>query len=109
MVGLAGLPVRDTPHWWEELIAIPDVEDPRRLAWKIHASFLILVVRYEALLNQDYTMSPAPKCLTRGRFLPDDLSGPPKERKMVGHQDATADELAEKDLAEGHLYMCNLP
>ena len=64
----------DTPHWWEELTAIPKVEDPRRLAWKIHASFLIPAVRCEALLNQDYTMPPAPKCLTRGRFLPDDPS-----------------------------------
>ena len=22
----------NTPHWWGELVAIPDVEDPRRLA-----------------------------------------------------------------------------
>ena len=62
----------DTPHWWGELATIPDVEDPSKLAQKIPASFLILVVRCEALLNQDYTMPPAPKCLTRSRFLPDD-------------------------------------
>ena len=29
----------DTPHWWVELTAIPNVEDPRKLAQKIHASF----------------------------------------------------------------------
>ena len=22
----------DTPYWWEELIAIPEVEDPKKLA-----------------------------------------------------------------------------
>ena len=56
----------DTPHWWAELIAIPEVEDPR--------SFLIPAFRCEALPSQDYTMSPAPKCLTKGSFLPDDPS-----------------------------------
>ena len=29
----------DTPHWWEELTTIPDVEDIWRLAQKIWASF----------------------------------------------------------------------
>ena len=55
----------DTPHWWMELTAIPEVEDLGRLAWKICTSFLNPVVTYEA---------PVPKCLTRGRFLPDDPS-----------------------------------
>ena len=64
----------DTPHWWAELTAIPEVEDPRKLAQKIHASFLIPAVRCEALQSQDYTMPPAPKCLTRGRCLPNDPS-----------------------------------
>ena len=50
----------DTLHWWGELVAIPGVEDPRRLAQKIWVSFLIPVVRCEALLNQDYTMPPPP-------------------------------------------------
>ena len=39
----------DTPHRWGELTAIPDVEDLRRLAQKICASFLIPVVRCETL------------------------------------------------------------
>ena len=39
----------DTPHWWAELTTIPEVEDPRKLAQKIHASCLILAVRCEAL------------------------------------------------------------
>ena len=62
----------DTSHWWGELTAIPDVEDLNRLAQKIHTSFLIPVVRCETLQNQDYTTSPAPKCLSRNRFLPND-------------------------------------
>ena len=62
----------DTLHWWGEVTTIPDVEDPRRLAQKICASFLIPVVRFETLLNQDYTACPAPKCLSRSRFLPND-------------------------------------
>ena len=62
------------PYWWKELTTIPEVGDPKMLAQKIQASFKIPVVRGEALQNQDYTMSPAPQCLTRGRFLPDDPS-----------------------------------
>ena len=64
----------DTPHWWGELTSIQDVEDLKRLAQKICASFLILAVRCETLQNQDYTMPPAPKCLSRSRFLPDNPS-----------------------------------
>ena len=60
----------DTPHWWAELTAKAEVEDPRKLAQKICTSFLIPVVRCEALPGQDYTTPPSPKCLTRGRFLP---------------------------------------
>ena len=62
----------DMAHWWGELVAIPEVEDPKRLAQKMWASFLILAVRCEAFLSQEYTMPPAPKCLTRSRCLPDD-------------------------------------
>ena len=29
----------DMPHWWMELTAIPDVENPKRLAQKIYTSF----------------------------------------------------------------------
>ena len=64
----------DMPHWWAELIAIPDVENPKRLAQQICTSFSILEVRCEAFPGQEYTMPPAPKCLTRGSFLPNDLS-----------------------------------
>ena len=63
----------DTPHWWVELTAIPNVENPKRLEKKIHASFLILVVRCEAFPGQGYT-APPPKCLTRNMILPNDPS-----------------------------------
>ena len=52
----------DSPHWWEELTTIPDVEDIWRLAWKIWASFEVPSVRMEALEGQPFTMPPAPKC-----------------------------------------------
>ena len=64
----------DMPHWWVELTAIPDVENPKRLAQKICASFSILSVRCETFPGQEYTVPPAPKCLARNMFLPDDLS-----------------------------------
>ena len=50
----------DTPHWWVELTAIPDVENPKKLAWKICTSFLIPAVRCEAFTGQEYTVPPAP-------------------------------------------------
>ena len=62
----------NTPQWWGELVALLVVEDLKRLAQKIWASFLIPAVRCEAFLNWEHTMHPAAKCLTRSRFLPDD-------------------------------------
>ena len=64
----------DMPHWWVELTAIPNVENPKRLAWKICTSFLNLAVRCEASPGQEYTVPPTPKCLTRNMFLPNDPS-----------------------------------
>ena len=64
----------DMPYWWTELTAIPGVEDPWKLAWKIHASFSIPAVRSKVFPGQGYTVPPAPKCLTQNVFLPDELS-----------------------------------
>ena len=50
----------DMPHWWVELTAIPNVENPKRLVQKICDSFLIQAVRCEAFPGQEYTMPPAP-------------------------------------------------
>ena len=62
------------PCWWMELQAIPGVEDPQKLTWKIWASFLIPKVRSRVFLGQDYTTPPAPQCLTQNIFLPNELS-----------------------------------
>ena len=64
----------DIPYWWEELIAIPEVEDSKKLAQKIKAYFSIPAVRDEIFLDQGYTVPPAPKYLTRSRFFLDDLT-----------------------------------
>ena len=56
----------DMLHWWVELTAIPNVENPKRLAQKICASFLILAVRCKALPGQDYTAPPAPQMSHQG-------------------------------------------
>ena len=64
----------DMPHWWVEPTAIPNVENPKRLAQKICASFLIPAVRCEASPGQEYTAPPAPKCISRNMFLPNDPS-----------------------------------
>ena len=63
-----------TPAWWPELKAIPGVKDPQKLAHTIQASFCIPEVRMRAILGQEYTAPPAPKCLSRNAFLPDELS-----------------------------------
>ena len=63
-----------TPTWWLELRAIPWVKDLWKIAHKIWASFSIPEVRMRATLGQGYTVPPAPRCLNRNAFLPDDLS-----------------------------------
>ena len=50
------------------------VEDPKKLAQKIQASFLIPEVRSQVFLGQGYTIPPASKCLTWNVFLLDELS-----------------------------------
>ena len=63
-----------TPAWWPELKAIPGVKDQWKVAHKIWASFYIPKVRMRTFLGQEYTMPPAPKCLSRNTFLLDELS-----------------------------------
>ena len=60
--------------WWWKLKTIPGVKDPQKLTSKIQASFSIPDVRSRALLGQDFTVAPTPKCLNRNAFLPDDLA-----------------------------------
>ena len=63
----------DMPHWWMELTAIPGVEDLWKLTQKIRASS-IPKVRSRVFPRHDYTVPPAPKCLTQNVFLLDELS-----------------------------------
>ena len=63
-----------TPAWWSDLKAIPGVKDLQKLAHKIRASFYIPKVRMRASPDQQYTVPPAPKCLSRSAFIPDELS-----------------------------------
>ena len=63
-----------TPAWWSELTVILGVEDLQKLACKIRASFSIPKVRMRTHLEQKYTAPPAPKCLNRNAFLPDELA-----------------------------------
>ena len=60
----------DMPDWWGELVTIPNVGDPERLAHKICTCFKISWVRCKALGDsEDYTMPPPPKCIQRKMFL----------------------------------------
>ena len=62
----------DTPDWWKELVTIPNVGDPKRLAQKIHASFEVLQVKCKTLRDhREYTVPPMPKCIQRNMFLSD--------------------------------------
>ena len=59
------------PDWWEELVAIPNVDDHCRLAQKVQASFEIPQVRCKALkVINDYSLPPTLKCISRKAFLP---------------------------------------
>ena len=53
---------------------MPGLEDPRKLAQKIQASFSIPEVRSRVFPGQGYMAPPASKCLTQNVFLPDELS-----------------------------------
>ena len=56
----------NTLEWWEELMAISNVENYRKLTQKIWASFVIPKARCEALkVTNDYSVPPAPKCIGR--------------------------------------------
>ena len=72
-----------TPAWWSELKAILGVKDPCKLTHKIQASSYIPEVRMRALLEQEYTVPPTPKCLNRNAFLPDELSYQDIQQQLI--------------------------
>ena len=57
-----------TPVWWEELVAVPDIKDRHKFAWKIRASFYVPEVHLRVSLEWVYTAPPAPWVLNRGTF-----------------------------------------
>ena len=62
-----------TPAWWEELGTMLGIEDQRKFAWKIRASFYVPAVWLRASLEQGYTVPPATQSLNRSAFLLEDL------------------------------------
>ena len=57
-----------TPAWWEELGAVPGIEDRGKFTQKIRASFYVLEVWLRASLEWGYTAPPVPQILDRGTF-----------------------------------------
>ena len=55
----------EKPEWWEELVAIPNVEDHRKLAWKILASQDKV---WALKVMNDYSVPPALNCVKRKLF-----------------------------------------
>ena len=59
------------PSWWRELVAVPKVEDHKRLAWEVQASFLLPRRVSELHKVEDYHQAPpAPLCLLQRKFMP---------------------------------------
>ena len=61
----------DTPGWWRELLAVPEVQDCNELAWKVQASFHLpkRVSKLKKMENY-HQAPPAPPCLLKKNFLP---------------------------------------
>ena len=49
-----------TPVWWEELGAMPGIQNQCKFAQKIRASFYVPEVQLRASPEQGYTAPPAP-------------------------------------------------
>ena len=60
-----------TPGWWKELLAIPEVQDCKKLAQKVWPSFQLPKRASELHKMENYHQAPpAPPCLLRKNFLP---------------------------------------
>ena len=50
-----------TPAWWEELGAVPGIEDRCKFTWKIRASFYVPEVQLRVSPEHGYTAPLAPR------------------------------------------------
>ena len=60
-----------TPDWWTKLLTVPGIEDCRKLAEEVQASFLLpQQIRELGMREADLQAPPMPPCLCRWRFMP---------------------------------------
>ena len=60
-----------TPSWWAELLAVPGVEDHKKLAREVWASFWLLQRMRELRMEEaDLQAPPVPPCLHWQKFMP---------------------------------------
>ena len=58
-----------TPGWWRELLAVPEVQDCKKLAWEVWASFQLPKGASELHKMENYHQAPpAPPCLLIKNF-----------------------------------------
>ena len=61
----------ETPEWWTELLTVPGIEDGRKLAREVQASFGLPQWMQELGLREATLQAPpVPPCLCRQRFMP---------------------------------------
>ena len=63
--------MQDTPGWWQELAEVPGVDDYKKLAWEVQASFQLpqRISKWHQVENY-HQAPPAPPCLHCKSFLP---------------------------------------
>ena len=63
--------MHDTPGWWEEMAKVPGVDDHRKLAWEVQATFQLprWISKWHWVENY-HQAPPAPPCLCQKSFLP---------------------------------------
>ena len=59
-----------TPEWWTKLLTVPGIEDCRKLAREVQASFRLLQQMQELGVKEATLQAPpTPPCLCRQRFM----------------------------------------
>ena len=62
---------QDMPGWWQELAEVLGVDDPKKLAWQVQASFqLPQRISEQHRVENNHQAPPAPPCLHCKNFLP---------------------------------------